>query len=91
MLKINYNGLIADMREEDLEAGIAYLSQCGRGERRQILRSAEEALDRVLRLPSDERNAFSEQQLQHIANDIGIWFVGEVLAGRAEQYGTAVQ
>ena len=31
------------------------------------------------------------QQLQDVANDIGIWFAGETLAGRAEQYKAMVQ
>lgn len=33
----------------------------------------------------------SPQQLQDVANDIGTWFAGETLAGRAEQYKAMVQ
>ena len=91
MPRVSYNGLIADVREEDLEAGIADLAGCSRQERKQILRSVEKALDKALRLTADGKAVLSEQQRKDIANDIGIWFAGEVLAGRAEQYKVAVQ
>ena len=91
MRRINYNGLIVYVREKDLEAGIAYLSQCKLGERQQILRNVEKALDHVLRLPANKRDELSKQQLQNIANDIGIWLAGEILAGRAEHYKMTVQ
>lgn len=91
MPRVSYNGLIADVREEDLEAGIASLRQCSRQERKQILKSVEKALDQTLRFTAGGKATLSEQQRQDIANDIGIWFAGEVLAGRAEQYKRAVQ
>lgn len=91
MPRVDYNGLIADVREEDLEAGIADLAGCSRNERKQILKSVEKALDRVLKLSAAEREKLSSKQLQDVANDIGIWFAGETLAGRAEQYKAAVQ
>ncbi len=91
MRRVSYNGLIVDVREEDLQDGISCLSQCSRNERRQILASVKKALDKALRLPEEEQQALSEQQRQDIANDIGLWFAGEVLAGRAEQYKVAVQ
>lgn len=91
MPRVSYKGLIADVREEDLEAGIADLAGCPRHERKQILRSVEKALDRVLKLSVAEREKLSPRQLQDAANDIGIWFAGETLAGRAEQYKTTMQ
>jgi hypothetical protein len=91
MPRVSYNGLIADVLEEDLEAGIASLRQCSRQERKQILRSVEKALDKALLVTTGGKAELSAQQRQDIANDIGIWFAGEVLAGRAEQYKTAVQ
>ena len=50
MPRVSYNGLIADVRDEDLEAGIADLAACSRNERKQILKSVEKALDRVLKM-----------------------------------------
>ena len=91
MPRVSYNGLIADVREEDLEDGIAHLRQCSRQERKQILKSVEKALDQALKLTASGKAELSEQQRRDIANDIGIWFAGEVLAGRAEQYKVAVQ
>lgn len=91
MPRVSYKGLIADVREEDLEAGITSLRQCSRQERRQILKSVEKTLDQALRLTASGKAELSEQQRRDIANDIGIWFAGEVLAGRAEQYKVAVQ
>lgn len=91
MPRVSYNGLIADVRDEDLEAGIADLSACSRNERKQILKSVEKALDRVLQMTPAQRENLSPQQLQDVANDIGIWFAGETLAGRAEQYKAMVQ
>jgi len=91
MPRVSYNGLIADVREEDLAAGIAELSGCSRQERKHILKSVEKALDHALKLSTGGRSAFSEQQLRDIANDIGLWFAGEVIAGRAERYKVAVQ
>ncbi|MDE3016764.1 MAG: hypothetical protein KGI29_07615 [Pseudomonadota bacterium] len=46
---------------------------------------------RRLRLTADGKAVLSEQQRKDIANDIGIWFAGEVLADRAEQYKAVVQ
>lgn len=50
MPRVSYNGLIADVRDEDLEAGITDLAACSRNERKQILKSVEKALDRVLKM-----------------------------------------
>jgi len=61
MPRVSYNGLIADVREEDLEAGIADLAGCSRQERKQILRSVEKALDKALRLTADGKAVLSEQ------------------------------
>jgi hypothetical protein len=91
MPRVSYNGLIADVRDEDLEAGIADLAACSRNERKQILKSVEKALDRVLKMTPAQREKLSTQQLQNVANDIGIWFAGETLAGRAEQYKAMLQ
>lgn len=91
MPRVSYNGLIADVREEDLEAGIASLRECSRQERKQILKSVEKTLDQALKFTASGNAELSEQQRRDIANDIGIWFAGEVLAGRAEQYKMAVQ
>lgn len=91
MPRVSYNGLIADVREEDLEAGIASLRNCLRQERKQILKSVEKALDQALRITASGKAELSEQQRRDIANDIGIWFAGEVLAGRAEQYKQTMQ
>ncbi len=91
MPRVSYNGLIADVRDEDLEAGIADLAICSRNERKQILKSVEKALDRVLKMTPAQREKLSPQQLQDVANDIGIWFAGETLAGRADQYKAMVQ
>jgi len=91
MPRVDYNGLIADVREEDLEAGIDSLRQYSRQERKQILRSVEKELDKALKLTASGKTDLSEQQRRDIANDIGIWFAGEVLAGRVEQYKTLVQ
>ena len=90
MPKVNYNGFVADVREESLKEGIACLSQCTRAERKQILGSVKKALDKALRFAAAGDKEFSERQLQDIANDIGIWFAGEVLAGRAEEYKSSV-
>jgi len=91
MPRVSYNGMVADVRDEDLEAGIASLRQCSRQERKQILKSVEKEPDKALRLTADGKAELSAQQRQDIANDIGLWFAGEVLAGRAEQYKAAVQ
>jgi hypothetical protein len=91
MPRVDYNGLIADLREEDLQEGVAFLSQCTSAERMQILASVRKSLDEGLHFVKTGKDNFSEQQLRNIANDIGIWFAGEILAGRAEKYKTPVQ
>jgi|GEM_PF-2244600 len=91
MPRVSYNGLIADVLDEHLEEGIAILSQESRNGRRQILASVERALDKALRRSHLGREAFSEQELRDIANDICLWFAGEVIAGRAERYKVEVQ
>lgn len=74
-----------------MPAGVAELSGCSRAERKYILKSVEKALDNALKLSISGRSAFTEQQLRDIANDIGLWFAGEVIAGRAERYKVVVQ
>ncbi|MDE3016591.1 MAG: hypothetical protein KGI29_06710 [Pseudomonadota bacterium] len=91
MPRVDYNGLIADVRDQDLEEGMAYLKACSRQERKQILKSVEKTLDQALKLTASGKTDLSEQQRRDIANDIGIWFAGETLAGRAERYKQAVQ
>ena len=56
-----------------------------------IITYSEKALDHALKMSESERKKLTPQQLQDVANDIGLWFAGEVLAGRAEQYKAAVQ
>ena len=90
MPRVSYNGLIADVREEDLQDALASLTQCSRKERRQILASVRKALDGALRAV-EAGEELSAQQMQDAANDIGLWFAGEVLAGRAEQYRVEMQ
>ena len=90
MPKVDYNGLIADVLEDHLESCVVHLSQCSRAERRQILGSVKKALKDACRAV-DEGIPLSEKQMQNIADDIGIWFAGETLAGRAEQYKAMVQ
>ncbi|MBN8531343.1 MAG: hypothetical protein J0L97_05720 [Alphaproteobacteria bacterium] len=90
MPRVSYNGLVADVREEDLEAAIAHLSTCPRAERKAILASVKKALGRAVRL-METGSPFPEALLRDTANDIGLWFAGEVLAGRAEQYRVNMQ
>jgi hypothetical protein len=90
VIKVSYNGLIADVREEDLNEGIAILSQSSRAERKHILASVRKALDKALRLAARQHD-FTDQERQDLANDIGLWFAGETLAGRAEQYRAPLQ
>jgi hypothetical protein len=84
--RVSYNGLVTDVRDEDLQAGIALLTQCSRQERKRILRSVKKSLERICHLTEEKRNSLTKQQLQDAANDIGIWLAGEMLEGRAEQY-----
>ncbi len=91
MIRVNYNGLIADIRDEELEAGLAELSQCSRSERRRIMHSVQKELEKSMKLTDSGRVAFTEQQLKDTANDIGLWFANEVIEGRAENYKVKVQ
>lgn len=91
MPRVSYNGLIADVVDTHLEEAIAHFSQCPRNERKAVLKSVVKALDRVVRMPEAQRAQMTPQQLQDIANDIGLWFAGEVVAGRVEQYKMAIQ
>lgn len=91
MPRVSYNGLIADVVDAHLEEAVAHFSQCPRNERKAVLKSVMKALDRAVQMTEAQRAQLTPQQLQDIANDIGLWFAGEVVAGRAEQYKQAVQ
>ena len=90
MPTVSYNGLVADVREEDLSQGMALLTECSRAERKYILASVKRALSKAMCLVAEQHN-FTDQEKQDIANDIGIWFAGETLAGRAEEYRATLQ
>jgi len=91
MPRVSYNGLIADVLESHLEEAVAHFVICTRNERKAVLKSVVKSLDRVVRMTQTEKSALTPKQLQNIADDIGLWFAGEVVAGRAEQYKVAVQ
>ncbi len=90
MIRVDYNGLVADIREEDLEAGLNSLKQESAAGRKQIMSSVEAALKDISKQLKAGKPLTPKQQ-QDTANDIGIWFANEVLEGRAEQYKKAVQ
>lgn len=90
MIRVDYNGLIADIREEDLEAGLQALRNETPEGREKIMASVEAALTGIMeKLKNGQPITQTEQQ--NTANDIGIWFANEVLEGRAGQYKKAVQ
>lgn len=91
MPRVSYNGLIADVLDAHLEEAVAHFSICPRNERKAVLKSVVKSLDRVVRMTEAQKAALTPEQLQNIADDIGLWFAGEVVAGRAEQYRAAVQ
>lgn len=71
MIRVNYNGLIVDIRDEDLKEGIAFLSSESANARAQILKSADNVLKKVL-IMVEKGKTLSPQLLQNTANDICI-------------------
>lgn len=90
MKRVNYNGLIVDIRDEDLKEAIAVLSSESTNARLQIVKSADDALKKVMKTV-EEHKPLSPKTLQNTANDICIWFANETLEGRAEQYRATIQ
>ncbi len=90
MVRVNYNGLIVDIRDEDLKEGIAFLSFESASSRAQIIKSVDSALNKILE-KVEKGKALSTQDLQNTSNDIGIWFANETLEGRAEKYKVMMQ
>ena len=84
MIRVDYQGLVADIREEDLKDGLAILGRETPAGRKQIMDSVEAALQGILKRVQRGKS-LSPKQLQDTANDIGLWFANEVLEGRAEQ------
>ena len=91
MPRVVYNGLIADILELHLSEAVAHFSNCPRNERKAVLKSVVKSLDRAVVMTEAQRAMLTPEQLQDIANDIGLWFAGEVVAGRSELYKVAVQ
>ena len=90
MKRVNYNGLIVDIREEDLQKAINILSCETTSGRSQILKSVDNSLQKVLKMVK-EKKPISPQILKNTANDICIWFANEAMEGRAEKYRTTLQ
>ncbi|MES2984705.1 MAG: hypothetical protein V4735_05920 [Pseudomonadota bacterium] len=88
---MSYNGLVVDVLDAHLEEAVAHFSSCSRNERKAVLKSVAKALDRVVRMTEAQKAALTPEQMQNVADDVGLWFAGEVVAGRAEQYKAAVQ
>ena len=90
MIRVSYNGLIADIRDNDLKDAISFLSSESESVRKQILQSVVSALDKVLgKLEKNEK--ISSKEMQDTANDICLWFANETIEGRAEQYKQQIQ
>lgn len=91
MPRVSYNGLIVDVLDSHLEEAVAHFSSCPRNERKAVLKSVVKTLDRVVRMTAAQRAALTSEQMQNVADDVGLWFAGEVVAGRAERYKVEVQ
>ena len=91
MPRVSYNGLIVDVLDSHLEEAVTHFSTCPRNERKAVLKSVVKSLDHVVRMSAAQKAALTPEQMQNIADDVGLWFAGEVVAGRAEQYKVAVQ
>lgn len=90
MIRVSYNGLIADIRDADLKDAIASLSSEPENIRKQILQSVLAALVRIL-VKLEKNQKISVKEMQDTANDICLWFANETIEGRAEQYKQQVQ
>lgn len=90
MIRVDYNGLVADVREEHLAQALDELRGMNRAEGKAFMASVKRALDASLKIVTAGK-PLSEEQMQDTANDICLWFAHETLAGRAERYRAAVQ
>jgi ClpP class serine protease len=90
MIRVNYNGLIVDIQEEDLKEVLAFLSSESPPSRKKIVQSVETTLQKILSLV-EKGKPLSKQAMQNTSNDVGIWFANETLEGRAEQYKAMMQ
>ncbi len=91
MPRVSYNGLVVDVLDAHLEEAVAHFSSCPRNERKAVLKSVVKALDRVVRMTEAQNAALTPEQMQNVADDVGLRFAGEVVAGRAEQYKVEIQ
>ena len=91
MPRVSYSGLVVDVLDTHLEEAVAHFSGCPRNERKAVLKSVVKALDRMVRMTEAQKAALTPEQMQNIADDVGLWFAGEVVAGRAEQYKVEIQ
>lgn len=85
MIRVNYNGLIVDIKDEHLKEGIEIISAKSPTERHELMDSVEACLAEVLEL-LEAGKPITEKMKRNTADDVGLWFSNEVVEGRAEQY-----
>jgi len=75
-------GMVVDVREEDMQSCLEWLTNASRAERRRVLQSVNRALANAARLVKS--GYASERDLKDACNDVGIWFANEVGEGRVD-------
>lgn len=91
MPRVSYKGLVVDVLDQHLDDMIKKIRADSRSKRRHLAASVKRELEKaVLRLQAGQTN-FSQQERENIADDVGLWFALEVIAGRHEQYGVKLQ
>ena len=83
--RVRYQNVVANMHEHHLQEGMAILRAQSDADRAEtVARVVRELANFQRRSRSGE--AVSEEEIQNAADDIGIWWASERLAGRGDQH-----
>jgi hypothetical protein len=80
--RVNYNGLTADIRPQDLKDALKLLSEMSPQEKNDLMVSVTLSLQEAV----ENMQSLTPEDMRDTTNDIGIWFANEVIEGRSEKY-----
>ena len=83
MIRAEYKGLVADIRNEDLRDALIFLHNESDKGRAAIMQGVLHALNEVI-FYANSNKKIAPKTLHNAANDICIWYANEIIEGRIE-------